>query len=222
MRGAYLRSSIGQKQMMAITGLAWCGFVTAHMLGNLLYLVSPEAFNLYGHSITQNKALYYSIEAGLVLTLVLHVLFAILVVIGNAKARPIGYAVGQQGGNKTAATFASRTMKYSGALILIFVVLHIITFRNGPYYPTSVDGLEIRDLAKLMDEVFASPGYFIWYMVALIFLAFHLAHALWSSLQTLGLIPGGKEPVLRKLSYAFGWIIAIGFAANPIYIFLRG
>lgn len=221
MRGAYLTSSIGKKQMMAITGLAWCGFVTAHMAGNLLYLVGPDAYNSYGHAITSNKALLYTAEAGLVLTLTLHILFAILVVIGNAKARPVGYAKSQQGNDKTAATFASRTMKYSGALILVFVVLHLITFKYGPHYSVAAaNGAEIRDLAKLMEEVFVQTGYFVWYLVAMIMLCFHLEHALWSSLQTLGLIPAGREPAIRKLSYGFGIAVSVGFFLNPLYIFL--
>lgn len=223
MTGAYLRSSIGKKQMMAITGLAWCGFVTGHMLGNLLYLVGPDAFNAYGHGITSNKPVYYAIETGLLLTLVLHIVFAFMVVMENRAARPVGYAVGQQKSGKTAATFASRTMKYSGALILVFVVLHLITFKYGPYYPTAgADGHEIRDLARIMNEVFASPGYVIWYAAAMLMLAFHLTHALWSSLQTLGLIPHGREKALRCVSYAYGWAVAIGFVVNPLYIFFRG
>jgi succinate dehydrogenase / fumarate reductase cytochrome b subunit len=220
MRGAYLRSSIGKKQMMAITGLAWCGFVTAHMLGNLLFLVGPEAFNAYGHALTSNKPLIYTAEAGLVLTLALHVIFAVLVVMDNARARPIGYAVSQQRGAKTAASLASRTMKYSGAVILVFVVLHLFTFKFGPYYPTAgANGGEIRDLAKLMEEVFSGAGYFVGYIAAMVLLAFHLTHALWSSLQTMNWIPGDKEPSVRKASYAFGLVIAAGFAVNPIYIF---
>lgn len=220
MRGAYLRSSIGKKQMMALTGLAWCGFVTAHMAGNLLFLVGPEAFNAYGHAITSNKPLLYTAEAGLILTLVLHVLFALLVVLENRSARPIGYAVSQQRSDKTAASLASRTMKYSGALILVFVVLHLITFKYGPVYTVAgANGDVIRDLAQLMREVFSSLGYFVWYIAAMVFLALHLTHALWSSLQTLNLIPIGKEAGVRKLSCAYGLLVAIGFAANPIYIF---
>lgn len=219
---AYLRSSIGKKQMMAITGLAWCGFVAGHMLGNLLYLVSPEAYNAYGHGITSNKAIYYTIEAGLLLTLTLHVVFAILVVLGNKSARPQGYAISQQRGEKTAASFASRTMKYSGILILVFVIQHLITFRFGPYYPTSLNGTEIRDLAKLMEEVFASAAYVGWYLLCLTLLAFHLSHALWSSLQTLGWIPANKEKALKNISCAFGWAVAVGFALNPLVIFLKG
>ncbi len=223
MSARYLCSSIGKKQLMAITGLGWCVFVLMHMLGNLLYLIGPEAYNNYGNNITGNKEIYYAIEAGLVSMLVLHVVFAAMVVLKNRAARPVGYAVSLQKNVKSAATFASKTMALSGTLILVFIVLHLITFRFGPEYPFMLKGQEVRDLHKLMTEVFQGVGYVIWYLIALTVLSFHLSHALWSSLQTLGLIPLGKEAGLRKLSYAFGILVCVGFALNPLYIFfLRG
>ena len=220
MSARYLSISIGRKQLMAATGLGWCGFVLMHMLGNLLYLVGPEAYNNYGNNITGNKEIYYTIEAGLVTMLVLHIVFAILIVMQNRRARPVGYAVSPQSGSKTAATFASRTMALSGILVLVFIVLHLITFRFGPEYPFPYKGQEIRDLSRLMLEVFQSTLYVAWYLVALFVLSFHLQHALWSSLQTLGLIPWGKEACIRKVSYAFGILVSLGFAVNPIYIYL--
>lgn len=219
MSAHYLCSSIGKKQLMALTGLGWCGFVLSHMIGNLLYLVGPEAYNQYSHAITGNKEIYYAIEAGLVTLLVLHIVFALMVVLKNRASRPVGYAVSPQRGDKTAATFASRTMALSGTLVLVFIVLHLITFRFGPEYPFAFKGEEIRDLHKLMWEVFQSSLYVGWYLLALTVLSFHLQHALWSSLQTLGVIPMGKEPCVRKLSYAFGILVSIGFAVNPIFIF---
>jgi succinate dehydrogenase / fumarate reductase cytochrome b subunit len=217
---SYLCSSIGKKQMMALTGLGWCGFVFGHMVGNLLYLVGPDAYNNYGNNITGNKEIYYAIETGLVTMLVLHIVFAAMVVVGNRRARPIGYAVGQNRSDKTAATFASRTMAYSGTLVLVFIVFHLIQFRFGVDYPYQYKGQEIRDLARLMREFFQSGGMVGFYLVCLVVLSFHLQHALWSSLQTLGIIPGGKEAGIRKLSYLFGIATCIGFALNPIYIFL--
>lgn len=223
MSARYLSSPIGRKQLMALTGLGWCGFVFAHMLGNLLYLVGPEAYNNYGHNLTSNKEIYYTIEAGLVSMLLLHIVFAILVVRQNRASRPVEYAVSPQRGAKSAASFASRTMALSGILVLVFIVQHLITFRFGPEYPFPFQGREIRDLHRLMTEVFANAAMTGGYLVALAVLSFHLQHALWSSLQTLGLIPGGKEAGVRKLSYAFGILVSAGFALNPIYIFfLRG
>ncbi|MGZ3668404.1 MAG: succinate dehydrogenase cytochrome b subunit [Bdellovibrionota bacterium] len=215
----YLCSSIGKKQLMALTGLGWCGFVLSHMAGNLLYLVGPAEFNNYGNNITGNKEIYYAIEAGLVTMLVLHILFAAAIVIQNRRARPIGYKVGQSGSDKTSASLASRTMALSGILILCFIVLHLIHFRFGPVYPFQYKGQEIRDLSRVMQEVFFQGGAVAFYLFCLFVLSFHLRHALWSSLQTLGWIPGGKEPAIRKLSSAFGILVCLGFAVNPIYIY---
>jgi len=218
MSACYLKSTIGKKQMMAVTGLAWCGFVVGHMLGNLLYLVGPEAFNAYGHGITSGH-LYYAIEAGLLATLLGHIFFAFLVIMANRAARPVGYAVSPQGKAKTGATNASRTMAYSGTLILVFIITHLLTFRFGPVYEGTAGGVAVRDLSRLMVEIFSSPGQVLWYAIAMAVLAGHLSHALWSSLQTLGFIPGGKEPAVRKASYAFGVLVSLGFVVNPLYIF---
>ena len=208
---------------MALTGLGWCLFVLAHMLGNLLYLVGPAEYNNYGNNITGNKEFYYLAETGLVVMLTLHILMAIMIVLQNRRSRPIGYAVSPQRGEKSAATFASRTMALSGTLVLVFIVFHLIHFRFGPEYPFMHKGQEIRDLARLMREFFQSGTYVLGYVVCLTVLSFHLQHALWSALQTLGLIPGGKENCIRKISYAFGILVSVGFALNPIYIyFLQG
>lgn len=219
---SYVCSSIGKKQLMGISGLALCGFVLSHMLGNLLFLIGPEAYNAYGHAITGNKPVYYTIEMGLLTMFVVHVLFAILVTIENKKARPVGYKVNPGMGTKGGADLASKTMKYSGMLVLVFVILHLIKFRFGEYYPFELKGEEIRDLYRLMSEIFLSSGYLAWYGICLFVLGTHLSHALWSSLQTLGWVPLGKEQKLRCISKIYGWSVAIGFAVPPIFIFLRG
>lgn len=218
----YALSSIGKKQVMGISGLLWCGFVLSHMVGNLLYLVGPDAYNAYGHAITGNKMIYYPMEFGLLLTLTLHVVFAILVAKGNRAARPVGYAVNPGMGTKGYASIASKTMAYTGFLVLVFIILHLITFRFGVHYDFEHNGVMIRDLHRLMTETFQSVGYTAWYLVCLFVLGLHLSHAFWSSLQTMALIPPGRECALRCLSQAFGWSIAIGFAINPIIIHWRG
>ena len=217
-----LCSSIGKKQLMGVTGLALCGFVLSHMLGNLLYLAGPDAYNAYGHAITGNKPIYYPIELGLLAFFVLHVLFAILVTLENKRARPIAYAVNPGMGTKGAASLASKTMIQSGMLIFVFVVWHLIQFRFGVYYPFEHKGEEIRDLHLLMTEIFAGTGYVAWYVFSLAILGLHLSHAFWSAFQTLAIIPPGKESCLRGFSKVFGWGVALGFAINPIWIFFKG
>lgn len=211
----YLRSSIGKKQMMAVTGLAWCGFVLTHMAGNLLTLVSSDAYNLYGHNIVNNPLLYIA-EAGLVITLGGHVLFALLTQLGNRRARPVAYAVSPKG--KGGTTAASRSLALTGTLILVFIVLHLITFKYGANYPTRLEnGMEVRDLYRLMGETFVQPLYLAWYLFSMGVLFLHLSHALGSSLRTFGWVPEGKR--LQCISYGFGLLVAAGFAVNPVYFY---
>ncbi len=216
---AYFSSSIGKKQIMGLTGLGLCGFVLTHMIGNLLYLKGPDAYNGYSLALTSNHLIYVA-EGGLIAMFVLHVLFAIWVSAENRAARPIGYAKAPK--KKGAADLSSKTMLLSGLVVLAFVVLHLITFKFGPEYPYTIHGEEGRDLHKLMTEVFLQPLYTAWYVLAISILGLHLSHALWSSLQTLGLVGLGKEKKVRLLSYAFGVVIVVGFLVNPIYIYVKG
>ena len=221
MSRTYFCSSIGKKQLMGIAGLGWCGFVLSHMIGNLLFFVGPEAYNSYSHSITANKAFYYTIETGLLVTLLLHVIMGIMVSLENRRARPVGYHVKPGMGTKGYADLASKTMAYTGLLIFVFIVLHLIKFRFGTEYPFDLRGTEVRDLHRLMVEVFANGGYVAWYLFSLFVLGLHLSHALWSSLQTLALVPNGKEKALLCVSRIFGWTVAVGFALTSFYIFSR-
>lgn len=203
--------------MMAVTGLAWCGFVVTHMAGNLLMFAGADAYNSYSHKLTSNPLIYVA-EAGLVVTLLAHMFFAIRVSLENRRARPVGYAVGPHG-EKGGVNFASKTLAYSGMLIFAFVVWHLITFKYGPVYPVFYQGDVIRDLHRLVLEVFQSTLYFGGYLFMMVVLAAHLSHALWSSLQTLGLVKAGRETCMHQASIAFGLIVGGGFALTPLYVY---
>lgn len=214
---SFLLSSIGKKYVMGISGLIWAGFVLSHMLGNLLIFVSPDAYNKYGHAITSNPLLIVA-EIGLVLAILAHVTMAILLTIENRMARgKQRYAMTPSGAK--GPTLASRTMAIQGSLILVFIILHITTFKYGTYYETTVDGVKMRDLARLFVEVFAQPGYVIWYVISLILLGFHLSHGFGSIFQSFGLKNDHYAPLIHKASVAYGLIVSIGFLAQPIYIF---
>lgn len=214
----FLRSTVGKKYIMGISGLVWAGFVLAHMAGNLLIFISNDAYNAYGHAITSGNILYVA-EAVLLLALITHVYMAISLTVGNRSAKGSRYAVAAKGAKRV--TLASRTMAIQGSLILVFVILHLITFKYGPHYDTTVNGVQMRDLARLMEEVFQQPGYVIWYLVALITLGFHLKHGVGSSFQSLGLMEGTYRNTWRKLSITYGLIVAAGFIAQPIYLLMR-
>jgi succinate dehydrogenase / fumarate reductase cytochrome b subunit len=212
----FLGSTVGKKYLMGLSGLVWAGFVLAHMAGNLLIFVSHDAYNAYGHAITSGKIIYVA-EALLVVAFLVHVYTAISLTIANRTAKEQKYAVAAKG--KKRVSLASRTMGVQGTLILAFLIYHLITFKYGTHYETTVDGVPMRDLARLMAEVFQSPAYVGWYVVCLILLGFHLSHGVGSSFQSLGLMEGSYRGTWKKLSYGYAVVVALGFIAQPLYLF---
>jgi succinate dehydrogenase / fumarate reductase cytochrome b subunit len=215
MSSSYFSSTIGRKQIMALSGLALAGFVLTHMAGNLLLFVGPEAYNTYGYKLTSNPLIYVA-EAGLIAFFLFHIIKGILVTITNVSARKTRYAKIPNG--EKAANFGSRTMIYHGIVITVFVVHHLITFKYGPVYMVTYEGVEMRDLYRLVIEVFQSPLYVAWYAFAVILLGIHLSHGVYSAFQTLGVSNPTK---LRCLSAAYGLLIGIGFISQPIFAYLQ-
>ncbi len=214
----FLKSTIGRKYVMGITGLVWMGFVLTHMAGNMLIFVSADLYNAYGHAIVSNKPLLYSAETVLVLALITHVVTAISLTIQNRKARNTKYAM-QPNGEK-GASVASRTMAIQGSIILAFVILHLATFKYGAHYETTVDGVKMRDLHKLIIEIFQQPGYVFWYIISLALLMFHLSHGAHSIFQSFGVLERKMQKGLKKMSWTYAIIVAGGFISQPIYVFL--
>jgi succinate dehydrogenase / fumarate reductase, cytochrome b subunit len=211
----YFRSTIGRKQLMALAGLGLCLFVLSHTLGNFLLFVGPEAYNLYAHKLTSNPLIYLA-EAGLVAIFLLHAYEGVLLSRKNKLARPQAYAVSASG--KKGTSLIQKTMVWQGVVILVFVVMHIMTFKYGEYYEVTYGTETIRDLFKLVHEVFQHPVYVAWYVVAVLMLAFHLSHGFYSSLQTLGLHHPTYTPKIKCASLLYGIIIGAGFAAQPLYM----
>ena len=212
----FFLSSIGKKYLMGFTGLIWAGFVLSHMLGNMLILVSPDAYNKYGHGIVTSGILIPA-EIVLVLAFVVHVLMAVLLTVENRKARGNRYAVtpkGDKGGS-----LASRTMAMQGSIVLVFVILHLITFKFGTYYETTVGGVQMRDLHRLIIEVFHNPAYVTWYCVALVILGFHLRHGVQSIFQSFGFKNDHYAPMIQKAAIAYGVIVILGFLSQPFYVY---
>jgi succinate dehydrogenase / fumarate reductase, cytochrome b subunit len=213
----FFLSTIGKKYLMAATGLVWAGFVLSHMAGNMLILISPSLYNAYGHAIVSNKPLLFVAETGLILSIIVHVTTAIMLTIENRRARPQRYAISPNG--EKGASLASKTMAIQGSLILAFIVLHITTFKYGTIYQTTVDGVVMRDLHRLVVEVFHQPGYVAWYGLCLLLLGFHLSHGVGSIFQSLGLRSDRAAKNIKKMSLAYGAIVATGFLSQPIYVF---
>lgn len=204
-----LWSSIGKKLMMALTGLAFIVFLVAHLAGNLTLYGGGEAFDAYAEKLHSLGALLTVLELGLVLFAVIHVFTGLVLFLQNWQARPTRYSHHASSGGRT---LSSRTMPYTGLIILGFVIFHLINF-------SFVDKSD-RTIFQIVSAAFANPLYVIIYMAAMIIVALHVRHGFWSAFQTLGGNHPKYMPAIMILSIVFGLAVALGFGFLPVYIAL--
>lgn len=203
-------SSIGRKVLMALTGLVWYGFLLGHLFGNFSLLAGDGgvAFDAYAGLLESLPQLVIPTEVILILALGLHVYCAVSLSREAAAARPVGYRQLRTVGGRS---LASRSMILSGLVIVVFLVVHLITFKYGD----RLDG----SLFRLVEDTFQQALWVGFYVVAMGALGLHLAHALRSAFQTLGL---SARPALRLLSIALCILIGGGFALIPALMFGLG
>jgi succinate dehydrogenase / fumarate reductase cytochrome b subunit len=136
----------------------------------------------------------------------------------NRTARPVSYYQQRWVKRSSHKTVASTTMILSGLVVLVFVPLHVYTFKFGPRYPSTMN-THVRDLYRLVVEVFQNPRYVAWYVFAMTVIALHLWHGFGSAFQSLGVTN-------RGMLYRFGQLLAVilagGFVGIPVVIFLTG
>ena len=210
----YFTSSIGKKQIMALTGFGLLGFTATHMAGNLLLFAGAENFNSYAHALTSNKLIYVA-EAGLAGMFLLHIALAVLLRVQNSSARPVKYYVKTR--TTRGETFASMTMPITGMILLIFLIIHLINFKFGTYYETTIDGVTVRDLYKTVIEYFSNPVYVAWYVFAMCAVGVHTSHGFKSAFQSWGASHPKYNQFVEAASLAYGLIVAIGFSAAAIF-----
>ncbi len=215
--GAFLKSTIGRKVVVGLSGLALIGFLVLHLLGNLLVFKGPEAFNHYAHVLVSNPLLKLA-EIGLLFIFLAHVLTAAILTLLGRRARPVSYTGKHRAGHTSRKSVASSTMIWTGLVTLVFVVLHLKTFKWGPMYGSAGDPA-VRDLYRLVLEIFAHPGYVAWYGVAMFLLGFHLSHGVSSAFESLGF---GHRRGLRGFGVGLAFLLAAGFASVPLVIFFGG
>ena len=216
-RGA--RSTIAIKLTMAISGLIFLGFVLTHMYGNLKALAGHEAFNEYaehlrtlGTPMLPYSGLLWVIRVVLIVSLVVHVGAAVVLWRRAAAARTQKYVVKKNLGS----SLSSRTMRWGGLTILLFVIWHLINFTIGK---VNVSGGSTSDPYNLLVDTFAVWWMTLIYLVAMVALGMHLHHGTWSSMQTLGLTSTAAS---RRRAKAAGWIVAVviagGFSLVPLLV----
>ena len=204
-----LGSSIGKKLMMAITGFSFCGFLAAHLAGNLTIYGGKDAFNGYAAHLHSLGPLLTVAELGLLLFALVHVLTGVTLFLGNLKARPVRYKVNKSAGGRT---LGSATMPYTGIVLLAFIVFHLMNFHFVDKTDTTI--------FNIVSSAFANPLYVVIYIAAMVAAAIHVSHGFWSAFQTIGANHPKYMPIFKTLGIAFAVIIGVGFGFLPIYIFL--
>lgn len=211
---------IGKKIVMAISGAVLVLFLIGHVLGNLKVFISPDAINAYarflrevGQPEFEYGQVLWIVRCVLLLCVILHILAAYQLTRMSWQARPTGYRMRQN----RESTIASRTMRWGGLLLIIFIVFHIlhftlgvIGFRPGQYVPLGV-----------YENVVA--GFSVWpisifYIVSMAALCLHLDHGIWSALQTLGWSTSRNEKALKIVSRLMAIAIFVGFISVPVSV----
>lgn len=216
------RSTIGKKAIMAVTGLMLVAFVIVHMAGNLQMFIGPAKMNSYGAFLKSLGELLWIARIGLIVATVLHVLMAWqLTQIKNA-ARPVGYVTREP----QVSTLASRSMRWGGLLLLVFIVFHILHFTTGTVFPVASQpdamypAFSHTDVYGNVISAFRNPLVSAFYVVAMLFLMLHLFHGAWSSVRTLGLTRPSRHPLHRRISTGIALVVWLGFTAIPIAVLL--
>jgi succinate dehydrogenase / fumarate reductase cytochrome b subunit len=206
-----LWSSVGKKLMMAVTGLAFCGFLAGHLAGNLTIYGGKDAFNSYAEHLHSLGPLITLMEWGLLIFAVIHICTGLTLFYQNFQARPGRYVVNKRAGGRT---IGSATMPYTGVVLLAFVIFHLINFHF-------VDKTDIT-IYQIVSQTFESPIYVIIYILAVIVAAIHVSHGFWSAFQTIGANHPKYMPLIMLLSVAFSLAVGFGFGLLPIYISMAG
>ena len=205
-------SMVGKKVVMGVTGLIGIGFVIVHSLGNLLVFRGPDAINSYSHFLKSTGELLWGLRIVLIIAVTLHVIAAIQLTRQSRAARPIGYVKHEA----QAATIASRTMRWGGALLLVFIVVHILHFTTGTIRPAG--SFSHQDVYANVVTSFRIWWVSLFYIVAMIALGFHLFHGAWSSVRSIGVSPPSPNPLHHRVSLALAILIWAAFTAIPVAV----
>jgi succinate dehydrogenase / fumarate reductase cytochrome b subunit len=218
--------SLVKKYLMAVTGLVMVVFVFAHLLGNLRVFVSPENFNQYAyflHHILPAEILWL-LRFTLLLSVGIHIWMAALLKLENKAARPRGYVTKKW----IQASSASRYMTYSGGILLIYILFHLLHFTIQKIHPEfgqltySLGETLTQDVYAMIVYGFSSQFWYVslFYIVSMALLCWHLSHGATSLFQTLGLRNERTRYWLNRFAWGYGIVVFIGFASIPSTVLL--
>lgn len=222
----FLSASIGRKFLMSVTGLFLMLFIAVHLTINLLLIFddSGELFNKGAHFMATNPAVKI-MEPILGLGFLIHIIWSFIISYQNWRARPVKY---QKQDLSNASSWSSRNMLILGALVLVFLVVHLINFywviKFAPetMQTATVGGIQMEDTYTLVASLFKSSIlYDAIYVLGGILLGLHLTHGFWSAFQTLGLNNKIWQSRLQWVARVYAIVVAVGFSIIPLYFLIK-
>jgi succinate dehydrogenase / fumarate reductase cytochrome b subunit len=207
---AFLTSSVGRKLLMGLTGFFLCSFLVVHLGINLFLFKGDEGgtFDAYAEFMA-TYPLIRPLEVVLFAGFLLHGFIGTWLWVANRMARPVPYNENRPQEN---STLASRSAFVTGAFVLVFLVVHVNTFFVHSRFFSAGE-----TMYELVREAFRHPWYVTFYLVALVFLAYHLKHGFQSAFQTFGLRHKKYDWLIDAVGLGFWLLIPIAFAAMPLY-----
>lgn len=230
-KGSFLSASIGRKFLMSITGIFLVTFIIVHLSINLLLIFddSGDLYNLAVHFMATNP-LIKVMEPVLGIGFIVHILWSIIITVQNMRARPVAYNKSQQSIN---STWASRNMFILGAMIFVFLGLHLYDYwwkikvvgHELLAHVTVMKGglpVEVENAYALVSTLFIeSTIHCLIYIAGGLLLGLHITHGFWSAFQTIGLNNQIWRKRLFVVANIIGWAFAIGFSVIPIYFMIK-
>lgn len=216
------KTSIGKKLVMSLAGLFLISFLVVHLGINLLLVFneSRDGFNIAAHFMATNPVVKI-MEIVLFGGLILHMVYGVIVSIKNMIARgTVRYKVA----NNSQLSFFSKYMFHTAVITTIFLVIHLADFylKAKIFHGAEsvvIDGNEMHDLGLLVVQKFQILPYVIFYIIALLILAFHLHHGFQSAFQTLGINHKTYTPVIKALGVLYSVLVPLGFIIIPVYFY---
>ncbi|HEY4101482.1 MAG TPA: succinate dehydrogenase cytochrome b subunit [Gemmatimonadales bacterium] len=201
-------TTVGKKVAMATTGVVMILFLISHTISNVLIFSNPAHLDSYAAWLRSLGPALWVARAILLACVLIHIAAAYQLTMRARRARPIQYSKHEQ----QVATYASRTMRWGGVLLAVFIVFHILHFTTGTFHPDFHRG----EVGRNVMEGMAVTPVAIFYLIAMLALGLHFAHGIWSAFQTLGF----DHPSYRRARLILAWSLAIlvagGLATIPI------
>lgn len=216
---SFFQNTLGQKIIVALTGLALCGFVLIHMLGNLFILSGSEAYNNYAHSLHKIPLVEF-MEQGLFVIFFIHIFFSVILLIRNKKAKGRSAQSLIQNSEKT-TSFTHKFLWFQALVLSVFLVAHLWFFKFGVYYKTLLENGEmVRDIYRLIVESFKQPVYVLAYTGVLLTLNIHLFRGFPGIWKSFGFSKWSYSYFLKIITWLFSFVISLGFLIPIWYVFL--